>query len=292
MHLRLTALAAALCLVGCAPMPSTNESTEVPAAMPTEAQTAALSSLDSAIAGSHRSVENRARDAFRNPKATLEFFGFKPNQTVIEITPGGGWFTEILAPALRDQGRLITAVPNPATANSDGAKNYYSRSNTEFRAKLAGDVANFGRVETVEFDLKNPTLGAANSADMVVTFRNVHNWTGSGSDGKMFKAFFDVLKPGGVLGVEEHRAKAGTPVNEETLKTGYLPTDYVIKLATDAGFKLDGQAEINANPRDMADGPVWRLPPNLNVKTDEERAKNREIGESDRMTLRFVKPAA
>jgi len=283
----------ALTLAACT---SEKQVVDAPAAAPPEsAMVEAAPAVDAwevALNGAHRSPENRARDVHRHPRETLEFFGIKGNQTVVEITPGGGWFTEVLAPVLKAQGSLIAAVPDPSTAPSDGAKNYFTRGNEALRAKLSADTATYGGVKVVEFKVREPSFGPSGSADLVVTFRNVHNWTGWGSDAQMFKAFFDVLKPGGVLGVEEHRAKPGTTI-EQSKKSGYLATDYVIKLATDAGFKVDGQAEINANPKDTADHPngVWNLPPSLSVKEGEDKAKYQAIGESDRMTLRFVKPA-
>ena len=157
---------------------------------------------------------------------------------------------------------------------------------------MSADPASYGEVEVLEFNLNEPKFGPGGTYDLVMTFRNVHNWTGAKADAAMFKAFFAALKPGGVLGVEEHRAKAGVTV-EESFKSGYIPEDYVVKLATDAGFKLDAKSEINANPKDTKDYPdgVWTLPPTYRLK-DQDREKFQAIGESDRMTLRFVKPAA
>ena len=251
---------------------------------PTSASDFTASQLDAVLGGSWRSAPNKARDIYRHPKATLQFFGLQPDQTVIEITPGAGWYSEILAPLLRDNGHYIAAV----TDNSAEAKQNVAT----LRAKFAADPAEYGKATIATFNPQTPVLGPAASADMVLTFRNVHNWTMAGSAPAMFKAFFAVLKPGGVLGVVDHRAASGATL-DSVKESGYLPTDYVIKLATEAGFKLDEQSEINANPKDTKDYPkgVWTLPPTLTLG-DQDRAKYLAIGESDRMTLRFVKVAA
>ena len=251
---------------------------------PTSASDFTASQLDAVLGGSWRSAPNKARDIYRHPKATLQFFGLQPDQTVIEITPGAGWYSEILAPLLRDNGHYIAAV----TDNSAEAKQNVAT----LRAKFAADPAEYGKATIATFNPQTPVLGPAASADMVLTFRNVHNWTMAGTAPAMFKAFFAVLKPGGVLGVVDHRAASGATL-DSVKESGYLPTDYVIKLATEAGFKLDEQSEINANPKDTKDYPkgVWTLPPTLTLG-DQDRAKYLAIGESDRMTLRFVKVAA
>jgi predicted methyltransferase len=256
-----------------------------PQAAQTAVDVAAL--LDQALAGSHRSEANKARDGFRHPKETLVFFGLQPSFTVVEITPGGGWFSEILGPVLKD-GKHIAAIVDPATASNDRAREYYGKNLEDYKAKISADAANYAKTEVLTFDVKAPNFGAAGSADMVVTFRNVHNWRENKP--AMFKAFFDVLKPGGVLGVEEHRANVGSDPAQASEK-GYMLTADVIKLATDAGFQLAGESEINANTLDTKDHPegVWNLPPTL-AGGDKDREKYVAIGESDRMTLRFVKP--
>jgi len=241
--------------------------------------------LDQALAGDWRSSANRARDVYRHPKATLEFFDVRPDQTVIEITPGGGWYSEVLAPLLRDHGHYIAAV---ASAPKDREA---QRDESSLKRKFLSDPAQYANAAIREFDPKKPAFGPADSADRVLTFRNVHNWMGAGTAPAMFKAFFAVLKPGGVLGVVDHRAAKGATL--ETIKgSGYLPTDYVVKLATDAGFELAASSEINANPKDTKDYAkgVWTLPPTYTLGA-QDRAKYAAIGESDRMTLRFVKPA-
>jgi predicted methyltransferase len=247
--------------------------------------------LAAALAGAHRSAENRARDEWRHPRETLTFFGVTPTQTIIEVTPGGGWYTEVLAPMVRGQGKLVAAIIDPASVANEGGRGYYERSNGAFEDKLKTTPDVYGEVEVRRFDITAPSFGPAGSADTVVTFRNVHNWLGSGSAEGMFKGFFDVLKPGGVLGVVEHRARPDS-TGAKNPESGYMTEDAVIALATAAGFELAERSEINANPKDTADHPngVWTLPPSLNVPDGEDAQKYRAIGESDRMTLKFVKP--
>jgi predicted methyltransferase len=269
-----------------APKPATAPADQpaTPAA-PTRATDATAAKIDPILAGSWRSDANKARDVYRHPKETLTFFGVRPNQTLIEITPGGGWYSEILAPLMKGSGTYIAAVAKPKEAKGEDA-----RDQSGLAKKFAADPAEYGEAKVVEFDGQAPNFGPPNSADVVVTFRNVHNWTGAGTAPQMFKAFYDVLKPNGVLGVEDHRAADGANATE-TMEKGYLPTDYVIKLATDAGFKLKEKSEINANPKDTKDYEkgVWTLPPTFTLG-DKDHDKYAAIGESDRMTLKFVKP--
>lgn len=238
------------------------------------------------LKGAWRAPENSARDGYRHPQQTLEFFGLAANQTVIEITPGGGWYSEILAPLLKPQGRYIAALQAPSSGD------YYRKAASSLRAKFSTDPIHYGKAQFIEFDPKAPSLGKPGSADRVLTFRNVHNWVMADDAPAMFAAFFKVLKPGGVLGVVDHRAQDGADL-QAIKQSGYLPTSFVVKLATDAGFELAAQSEINANPRDTKDysAGVWTLPPVLKLG-DQDRARYVAIGESDRMTLRFVKPAA
>ncbi|MFC4729123.1 class I SAM-dependent methyltransferase [Coralloluteibacterium thermophilus] len=245
--------------------------------------------LDGVLEGTWRSAEHRARDAWRNPRETLGFFGIAPGQTVIEITPGAGWYAEILAPLLREDGRYIAALPDPARADTPQGREGRQRGIERLRTKFAEDPSVYGRPAIVTYDPAAPVLGPAGSADLVLTFRNVHNWTMAGTDAAMFEAFFAVLKPGGVLGVVDHRARRADAPHD----SGYLHQDYVIGLAERAGFRLVESSEINANPADTTDHPngVWTLPPTLNVPEGEDRERYRAIGESDRMTLKFVKPA-
>ncbi len=244
--------------------------------------------LDEAIANPSRAPDHLARDAWRHPKQTLSFFMVRPGQTVIEITPGGGWYAEILAPYLRQQGRYIAAVPDPAAYEPGRQRDYYAKGRAELQAKFAAAPAQFDRATMVAYDPKAPRFGAPSSADVVLTFRNVHNWRSAGQAEGMFRGFFDVLKPGGTLGVVEHRATGDVPADD---KSGYVGEAQVIAMAEAAGFRLDGKSEVNANPRDTKDHPngVWMLPP-VKRHDAEDAQKYLAIGESDRMTLRFVKP--
>ncbi len=250
--------------------------------------------LQAVVDGPQRSAANRARDRARHPVETLAFFGLKPNQTVIEIAPGGGWYTEILAPYLRDHGRLVAAH-----YAVDDPNDYARRSRTQFDAKLAAAPKVYGRVVTTTLPVKDlftaPVRPA--SADLVLTFRNVHNWIEAGHLDETLRAIYAALKPGGVLGVEEHRAPVGTPL-ARVIASGYVPEELVIARAKAAGFALLARSEVNANPRDTKDhaNGVWSLPPTLRGTTADdpatrtEREKFLAIGESDRMTLTFRKP--
>ncbi|QDP00103.1 class I SAM-dependent methyltransferase [Thalassotalea sp. PS06] len=241
----------------------------------------AFDKLDDAIAGEHRSEKNKARDQYRHPKETLEFFGFKDDMTVVEIAPGGGWYTEVLAPALKGSGVLYGAH-YPDTGKED----YYSRSRKGLEKKLASDPV-FSEVKLTDFMPKQESeLAPAGSADMVLTFRNLHNWGKMGVE-QVFKDAYTALKPGGVLGVVEHRLP-----EDMDHADGYYSQALAIEQAEAAGFELAETSEINANPKDTADHPkgVWTLPPVLRLG-DQDRDKYLAIGESDRMTLKFVKPA-
>jgi len=270
-----------------APAPTASAPVDQPA-QPTPPQSANDlfgAKLDQVLAGDWRSDANKARDKYRHPKQTLEFFGVKSSDTLIEITPGGGWYAEVLAPLLKGSGSYIAAITQPKNPSGEAAQDKSALQKT-----FEGNAAQFGEAKVLEFDPKAPSFGAPGSADTVLTFRNVHNWVMADTAPLMFKAFFDVLKPGGTLGVVDHRAAAGADL-EKIKKSGYLPQDFVIKLATDAGFKLVDQSEVNANPKDTKDYPegVWTLPPTLTLK-EQDKDKYLAIGESDRMTLKFVKP--
>lgn len=277
-------------LIGACTSMNTNTSTN--AAAEAGQAPVADTALSDAIAGSWRDPKNAARDAFRHPRETLGFFGVGANETVLEITPGGsGWYTEILAPYLRDGGSYIAALTDPMAVAEGRSRDYQQKTMDDLKARLAKSPAQFDRVRFAAFDPKQPTFAAAGSVDTVLTFRNVHNWIGGGTADAYFAGFYAALKPGGVLGVVEHRAKPGTDL-ETMKKSGYLTEQLVIDLAMKAGFVLDARSEANANPKDTADHPngVWTLPP-TNRHDAEDAEMYRAIGESDRMTLRFVKPA-
>lgn len=248
---------------------------------------AASAALDAAIAGQWRSDANRARDQYRHPKQTLEFFGLEPGMTVVEVAPGGGWYTEILAPVLKDKGKLIAAVNNPAA--SENAKKAWDN----YAAFTERNRAAFGPVTLVPFGKGVTTpLAPPGTVDMVVTFRNSHDWRSADFAEDAFRAFYAALKPGGIVGVVDHRLPENREETEQTRRSSYVKESAVIEAATAAGFRLDQKSEINANPKDTADWPegVFTLPPTLRLG-DQDRAKYLAIGESDRMTLRFVKPA-
>jgi len=246
------------------------------------------SALKAAIGASSRTPDNVKRDAYRHPYETLTFFGIKPNMTVVELAPGGGWYTEILAPYLRDQGKLIAAGATPTSKSPNTAK-----AGERFKTRLDANPTAYGKVQLGAFEPGNGVFNyaPASSADMVLTFRNLHNWMEGGDDKvkALLASVHTALKPGGVFGVVEHRLPASKQ-QDASASSGYMHEAYVIKLVEGAGFKLAEKSEINANPKDKADhkGGVWALPPTYANK-DEDRAKYAAIGESDRMTLKFVK---
>ena len=247
--------------------------------------------LAAAIASPARTAKFVARDKYRHPLETLSFFGLRPDQTVVEIWPGGGWYMEILGPYLRDRGRYYAAIAAPGLA---GASKEDKENATSLRKRIADDPAHYGKVLVTEFHPPQLTeICPPGTADVVLTFRNVHNWIDAGNQQQAyFNAFFKALKPGGVLGVVEHRAKPGISL-EEMRKSGYVDEAYIRKLAAAAGFRFDAESPINNNSRDTKDYPqgVWALPPTLELG-DKDRARYLAIGESDRMTLRFVKPGS
>lgn len=259
------------------------------AATPAAAVSAAAdAAIAKAIAGDWRSAANRARDQYRHPRETLEFFGLEPGMTVVEVAPGRGWYTEILAPVVKDKGQLIAAVNNPDA--SPRAKQAWDN----YASWLAAHRAVLGPVRMVAFG-KGVTapLAAPGSVDLIVTFRNSHDWQSGGFEAEAFAAFYRALKPGGVLGIVDHRLPENRTSPAGEGHTSYVKESAVIAAAEKAGFRLAGKSEVNANPKDTADWPkdVFTLPPTLALG-DVDRAKYLAIGESDRMTLKFVKPAA
>ena len=257
-------------------------------ALPSAFAQDSAAALDQALAGSHRDPKNAARDQYRHPKETLLFFGIRPDMTVVEVWPSAGWWTEVLAPLLKDRGRYYAAW---FATQAPTAPAILKEREKGFEAKLAARPDAYGKVtKTALLAPDYVDIAPKGSADMVLTFRNVHNWAKAGNADAMFKAFYDVLKPGGVLGVKDHRAKPGTPFQQQ-IDSGYLTEEYVIGVAEKAGFKLADKSEINANARDTKDYSkgVWTLPPTLALG-DTDRAKYLGIGESDRMTLKFIKP--
>lgn len=237
--------------------------------------------IASAVASPSRTEANRARDKYRHPVETLSFFGIKPDDTVVEIWPGAGWYTEILALMLHEKGVYYAATQPPGKYR-------------DATVKLAGsDPARFGKVKLTMLELgKASEIAPPGSADLVLTFRNVHNMlmAGDAAATQAFADFYKALKPGGVLGVVDHRLPENAdPAREKS--SGYVKKSTVVRLATAAGFTLADESEINANPKDTADWPngVWTLPPSLRLG-EQDRARYLAIGESDRMTLKFVKP--
>ncbi|AKE52253.1 class I SAM-dependent methyltransferase [Kangiella geojedonensis] len=248
-----------------------------------------ISLWEELLTAGHRSDKNKQRDQYRHPQETLEFFGIKPGMTVVEIAPGGGWYTEILSPLLGPQGKLYAAHFDP-----DSEVEYYRNGRAKFERKMDVESDVYGNVEITTFQPPEMfDIAPEGSADAVVTFRNVHNWLRGGREATVdsFKAMYKALKPGGVLGVVEHRLPASQEQDEKA-SSGYMHQQFVIDVAQDAGFKLVASSEINANPKDTANHPkgVWTLPPSLRLG-EEDQDKYLEIGESDRMTLKFVKPA-
>lgn len=244
-----------------------------------------LLSILVAVSGMAFAERDTSRDQYRHPMETLAFFGITPQMDVLEISPGGGWYTELLAGYVT--GNLLAGHYDPQSKRA-----YYRNSQSKFAAKIAASPELYGNVQMHIFDAAAKKLSAEDSSvDAVVTFRNVHNWMGSNSEASSFELFFDALKPDGMLGVVEHRAPAGT--DKATMqKSGYMTQDYVIELARGAGFIFEASSEVNANKKDTANHPkgVWTLPPSLSLG-DRDRELYMAIGESDRMTLRFRKPS-
>ncbi len=241
--------------------------------------------LNTLLASEHRSTAHKDRDKYRNPVETLTWFGLKHNMTVVEIYPGGGWYTEILAPFLKDKGKYYAAG-----YDSQSSVGFFQKGVKNFKEKMAARPDLYGNVSITELaPTRNVAIAPNESADMILTFRNIHNWMDAGYANDVFSSMYKALKPGGILGLVEHR---GNPDQQQDPKaeSGYVNEDYAIALAEKAGFKLVEKSSINANPKDTKDYPkgVWTLPPTL-VEKNKDREKYLAIGESDRMTLKFIK---
>lgn len=240
--------------------------------------------FSTAISGAHRSPGNKARDAYRHPVQTLQFFGVKPDKTVVEVSPSAGWYTEILAPLLHDKG-VYYAAHSDAAASERAAKAVAT-----FQAKLDANPGVYGKVKLTAFGkTKLGAIAPDGSADVVLTFRNIHNWYIGGFAPEAFATFNKALKMGGTLGIVEHQLPESM-ADDLQKSSGYMKRSTVVALAKAAGFKLVGSSDINANAKDTHDYPkgVWTLPPNY-AEGDTDKAKYTAIGESDRMTLKFEK---
>lgn len=251
----------------------------------------ATMSLEKAINHDDRTPAFVERDRFRHPKETLAFFDLDPAMTVVEIWPGGGYYSEILAPYLAETGTFY-AAHFPEDTQSD----YYQRSLRKYKERLTSDTI-FGQVELTQFAPLTPLetdIAPAGSVDRILTFRNLHNWYMSGGEEAVlsaFRQFHQALIPDGILGVVDHRLPESSN-NDAMAKSGYIKESWVIDLAEQAGFELVASSEVNANSKDTADHPngVWNLPPTLNVEDGDDAAIYKAIGESDRFTLKFRKP--
>lgn len=265
-------LAAAVSIAGAAPSSQTTG--------------ADLAKLKQVVNGEQRSAQNKARDRYRHPVETLAFFGIRPNMTVVELWPFGGWYTEILAPYVKGTGTYYAAAMDPKSDHAEDKKY-----NAELKTLLDARPDLYSEVKWSVLASGQYSLAPPGSADMVLTFRNIHNWVASGTEKDVFAAAFRALKPGGILGVEEHRSN--DPQAKPKRGEAYVGEEYAIALIESAGFKLLGRSSVNNNPKDTKNYPqnVWSLPPTY-AEGDKDRAKYAAIGESDRFTLKFVKPAS
>jgi predicted methyltransferase len=275
-------LTVVLVSTGCSVPPSRTVGTE-------DSEAATAKAVAAAAIGSHRSAKNVARNAYRHPVETLAFFGLRSDMTVVEALPGGAlWYAEILAPVLREHGQYVAGDYDVSLPDQP---EYRLRGHKHLVDRIANEPDVFGRTKIAK--LTAPTsidLGEAGSADMVLTFRSIHGWIRDEAIDEVYDAFFEVLKPGGILGVVQHRAGELT---DTSVFNGYVEEGRVVELASAAGFVLEARSEINANPKDTANYPggVWTLPPSMRLG-DEDAERYLAIGESDRMTLRFRKPAS
>jgi len=253
--------------------------------------------LQKVLEADHRSEQEQIRDQYRHPLQTLAYFDVRPSHTVVEIWPGGGWYTKVLAPYLKDEGQYYGAG---FAVSLQRTPRWREKMQSAYNQMLLADPKVYGNPIVTELAYpERVSIAPEGSVDRIVTFRNVHNWIRADQAKAMFEIFYRTLKPGGVLGVVQHRAATGTSLSQMK-KTGYVTEDYVAELGTKVGFSLAGKAQINANVLDARDHPhgVWSLPPTFRtckkIKAPEAKAqcfdKYRAIGESDRMTLRFVKP--
>jgi predicted methyltransferase len=244
--------------------------------------------LDSAVGNPARSAKFVARDQARHPLEELTFFGVTPESTVVEIWPGGGYWTEILAPLLHDHGGYYVALQGKGGSEAADAEG--EKLNVLFRSKVEADTATYGKLTPTVFGVGQGEIAPPGSADFVLSFRNLHNWMKDGFAPEAFAAFYQALKPGGVLGLEEHRGQRDM-AQDPKAEDGYVRQDYAIALAEKAGFKFEGSSEINANLKDTANWPkgVWTLPPTLRLG-DQDRARYEAIGEADNFVLKFRKP--
>jgi len=290
----LLVVAISVSLASCAGKPARPAAEAPPAAArvaqpePPVTDEASAAAIGAALAGDHRLESNRARDQYRHPRETLTFFGLRRDMTVLEIWPGpAGWYTEILAPVLRERGRYIAAQWDP-----DIKVQYFQDGLRAFRTKLESRPDVYDRVEVTALQTPDAMKPVPHgSVDLVLTFRNIHNWMSRDEARLYFEAMFAALKPGGILGVVEHRAPDTRP-QDPRARDGYVREDYAIELIESVGFRLLARSEVNANPRDTKDYDqgVWTLPPSLRLG-DRDRDRYLAIGESDRFTLRFQKPA-
>jgi predicted methyltransferase len=245
--------------------------------------------LDAAVGNSSRSAKFVARDNARHPLEELTFFGVTPQSTVVEIWPGGGYWTEILAPLLHDQGGYYVALQGKGGSETMDAE--ADKLNALFRSKIEADPATYGKLTPTVFGVGQGDIAPPDSADLIVSFRNLHNWLHEGFAPDAFAAFYRALKPGGVLGLEDHRGQRDTPQDPKA-DDGYVRQDYAVALAEKAGFVFAGSSEMNANLKDTANWPkgVWTLAPTFRLG-DQDRAKYEAIGEADNFVLKFRKPS-